>query len=148
MLTTLGTAGRASMTHAAIHLTGKSAVFTIDLMDRISRRCLALVRALLVALGLSLMGAEPIGQIITLNEVHSAQAEGVGLPNPDALVAGEREEELRGPSEDDDLAHGPGSHLVVLGPCARRIQVMRGPPAPAREVNWRPRSSRGPPVQV
>ena len=119
-------------------------------MDRTPRRWLALVRALLVALALSLMGAEPIAQVITVHEVHSPEAHshGVGLPDPDPVVAGERDEEPRGPSEDDELAHGPGAHLVVLGPCARRVQMSRGPPAPAREVTWRPRSSRGPPVQV
>lgn len=116
-------------------------------MDRTPRRWLALVRALLVALGLSLMGAEPIAQVITVNEVHSpeAHAHGVGLPDPDPVVAGERDEEPRGPSEDDQLAHGPGAHLIVLGPDARRVQMSRGPPgARARgdlapsQLSWPP----------
>lgn len=119
-------------------------------MDRMPRRWLALVRALLVALGLSLMGAEPVAEVITMTEADSAEAHahGVDLPDPGPLVTAERDEEPRGPSEDDDLAHGPRTHLVVLGPCARRVQMSRGPPAPHRARTWRPRSSRGPPVQV
>lgn len=113
------------------------------------RRWLALVRALLVALGLSLMGAEPLAGAITVTEVGSAEAHahGVERPDPDPIVAGEREEPPGSP-EDDELDHGPGDDLVVLGPCARRVQMMRGPPAAPRARTWRPHSARGPPTLV
>jgi len=119
-------------------------------MDRIPRRWLALVRALLVALSLSLLGTEPIAEVMSVTEVSAPEshAHRVEVPDPDPIFAGERDEDPREPSEDDVQAHGPGADLVVLGPGARRIQMLRGPPAPTREVTWRPRSSRGPPVQV
>lgn len=119
-------------------------------MDRIPRRWLALVRALLVALGLSLLGTEPLAEVIPVAEVSAPQAHfhGFEVPDPDPLVTGERDEDPREPSEDDAQAHGPRVDLVVLGPDARRVQMLRGPPSPARQRTWRPRSSRGPPAQV
>ncbi len=119
-------------------------------MDRIPRRWLALVRALLVALGLSLLGTEPIAEVTPVAEVTASQAHfhRVEVPDHDPLVTGERDEEPHETSEDDAKAHGPAVDLVVLGPDARRVQMLRGPPTPTRERTWRPRSSRGPPVQV
>lgn len=119
-------------------------------MDRIPRRWLALVRALLVALGLSLLGTEPIAEVGSIAEISAAQSHfhGVGVPDLDPLVAGERDEDRRESSEDDDPAHGTGVDLVVLGPQARRVQMLRGPPSPSRALTWRPRSSRGPPALV
>ena len=119
-------------------------------MDRIPRRWLALVRALLVALGLSLLGTEPLAELGSVAEVSAAQSHfhGVGIPDPDPIVAGERDEDPRESSEDDDPGHGPGVDLIVLGPQARRIQMLRGPPAPTPALTWRPRSSRGPPALV
>jgi len=118
-------------------------------MDRPTRRWLALVRALLVALGLSLLGAEPLAAVTTVTEVSApdAHAHGLELPDPDPIVAHEREEPPGSP-EDDDPGHGPGDDLVVLGPDARRVQMIRGPPATPRARTWRPRSSRGPPTLV
>ena len=114
------------------------------------RRWLALVRALLVALGLSLLGTESSAEVTSVAEVSAAQSHvhRVGLPDPDPIVAGERDADPRGSSEDDDGAHGSGIDLVVLGPEARRVQMLRGPPAPPPTLTWRPRSSRGPPGQV
>ncbi len=116
-------------------------------MDRLPRRWLALVRALLVALGLSLLGTEPIVGTASVTEA-SAHFHGVEAPDPDPLVAGERDEDPRESVEDDDLDHGHRADLVVLAPDARRVVMLRGPPPPARALTWRPRSSRGPPAQV
>jgi hypothetical protein len=119
-------------------------------MDRLPRRWLALVRALLVALGLSLLGTEPIVGVAPVAEVSAPQAHfhGVGVPDPDPIFAGERDEDPRKSSGDDAQAHAPGADLIVLGPDARRVQMLRGPPPPTPSLTWRPRSSRGPPAQV
>lgn len=119
-------------------------------MDRLPRRWLALVRALLVALGLSLLGTEPIAGTTSVTEASAAQAHfhGVEAPDHDPLVAGERDEDPRESVEDDDLDHGHRADLVVLAPDARRVVMLRGPPPPVRALTWRPRSSRGPPAQV
>lgn len=119
-------------------------------MDRLPRRWLALLRALIVALGLSLLGTESSAEVTSVAEVSAAQSHfhRVEIPDLDPLVAGERDADPRGSAEDDDGAHGPGIDLVVLGPGARRVQMLRGPPAPPSTPTWRPRSSRGPPAQI
>jgi hypothetical protein len=119
-------------------------------MDRLPRRWLALVRALLVALGLSLLGTEPIADATAVAEAEAPHAHfhRAEVPDSDPLVAGERDEDPREPPEDDAQPHSVGADLVVLGPDARRVQMHRGPPAPTPEPIWRPRSSRGPPGQV
>lgn len=119
-------------------------------MDRLCR-LLALLRASLVALALCLLGAEPIAEpIVAATEAgpQPAHSHGVGLPDPSPAVASERAEDPRRTAEDDDPGHSPRAHLVVLAACARRVQMLRGPPRREQAVAWRPRSSRGPPVQV
>jgi hypothetical protein len=119
-------------------------------MDWLPRRWLALVCALLVALSLSLLGSEPLANAASVAEISAAQSHfhGAQAPDPDPIVAGERDEDPRKSAEDDDLDHGHRADLVVLAPDARRVVMLRGPPPPVRALTWRPRSSRGPPAQV
>lgn len=120
-------------------------------MDRLYR-LLVVLWATLATAGLCFQGVEPAAEpLVQAREAETLpdHAQRVGLPDPSPAVAGERDEDPRGAVEDDDdLAHGPRDHLVVLAPRARRIQRLRGPPTATRATDWRPRSSRGPPTRA
>jgi hypothetical protein len=120
-------------------------------MDRMSR-LLAALRVVLVAVSVCLLGAASRTEHCpdpSQSELHAghAQADDFDFPEPSPVVAEERDEDPRGGTE-DDAADGPHSGLTWLPAPATGIHMIRGPPAGPRGVTWRPRSSRGPPVQV
>ena len=120
-------------------------------MDRMSR-LLAALRVVLVAVSVCLLGAasrtehrtDPSTSVL---EAGSAHADSSGAPDPSPAVAEERDEDPRGGAE-DDAADGPHGGVAWLPAPVSGIHMIRGPPPGPRGVTWRPRSSRGPPVQV
>lgn len=117
-------------------------------MDRLYR-LLVVLWATLATACLCFQGVEPIaGPLVQATEAGPDHAQRVGMPDPSPAVASERDEDPRLAVEDDDLAHAPRDHLMVLAPCARRIDRLRGPPTPPRAQTRRPRSARGPPAPV
>lgn len=114
-------------------------------------RCIvALVRVLLVALCLCLLGAarpdtvpDVAGASIGPQPAH---ADSVDLPDPGAALTEERDEDPR----DSEAGDARPPMRPGFGPPStppRRAIMARGPPSDPR-VEGRPRSSRGPPAQV
>lgn len=119
-------------------------------MDRVSRRCLAALRLLLVAVSVCLLGAAPFAERdSTRREARDPQAhaEAVGLPAPGPAVVEESDEDPRS-AEDDELGHDPRPGLALIASVRAHVTSIRGPPTPRGDPVWQPRSSRGPPAPI
>ncbi len=118
-----------------------------------SRRIVAFVRVLLVALSLCLLGtAHTHAQDSTAaaSDPRGPQpdhATAVDLPDLGAALTEERDEDPRD-SEDGDTRPPPRSTDVTPSMRGHRAMMARGPPEGPRPVAHRPRSSRGPPAQI
>lgn len=119
-------------------------------MDRVSRRWLAALRLLLVAVSVCLLGAASFAERDSTGlETRSPQAhaEAVGVPAPGPAVVEESDEDPRS-AEDDELSHGPRPGVALIASAHTRVPRVRGPPTPHSDPLWQPRSSRGPPAPI
>jgi hypothetical protein len=119
-----------------------------------SRRIVAFVRVLIVALSLCLLGTAHTHtqgtDAAAASDPRGPQpdhATAVDLPDPGAALTEERDEDPRD-SEDGDTRPPPRATDVTPSMRGHRAMMARGPPEAPRPVAHRPRSSRGPPAQV
>lgn len=116
------------------------------------RRIVALVRVLLVALSLCLLGtardAVQADAAWNPGNPQPAHVDAVDPRDPDAARTEERDEDPSRDNEDGDTKPPPRPGDVTPSVIDRRVIMARGPPEAPRPVAHRPRSSRGPPAQV
>lgn len=113
------------------------------------RRFAALVRVMLVAIGLCLAGVghPPAAAADPGIDAHPNHCASVDLPEPGPVLTEERAADERVPLE-DAAAAAPSRHLDFVPSPPRRPAMARGPPSDPPSAAGRPRSSRGPPGPV
>ena len=115
------------------------------------RFLVALVRVLIVAISLCLLGTgRSHARDNASDEIgpQPAHVDRPDLPDPGAALTEERDQEDERDGSDGDTRPLARAGFVVPLMRVQRVIMARGPPVDPRPVTDRPRSSRGPPVQV
>ncbi|MBL9103498.1 MAG: hypothetical protein JNL82_21305 [Myxococcales bacterium] len=108
-------------------------------------RVAALLRVVLVAAGVCLLGA--VRPDLAPADPEPARCTNIDRPAPGPALTAERALGERLPPGPDPAACGLARDIFV-SPAPRRIVEIRGPPLDPPAAAGRPRSSRGPPGQV
>jgi hypothetical protein len=117
----------------------------------VTRLFVALVRVLIVAISLCLLGvggSHAQGSADLEVGPRQPHIDRPDLPEPDAALTEERDQEDDRDGSDGDTRLLARAGFVAPSMRVQRVIMARGPPVDPRPVPDHPRSSRGPPVQV